>query len=103
MFTPLAGPLDVAAIERSYADAGLRSQRWSARPGERFAAHSHGWHKALYCLRGSITFTLPDDGREIALRPGDRIDLPAGTLHSAIAGPEGCACIESAPSSPSFL
>jgi quercetin dioxygenase-like cupin family protein len=50
------------------------------------------YHKVLFCLAGSITFRV--DGRDIALAPGDRLDLEAGTEHSATVGPEGCSCEE---------
>jgi uncharacterized protein YjlB len=43
---------------------------------------------------GSITFVLEREGRELVLKSGDRMVLPAGTLHSAIVGSAGCTCIE---------
>lgn len=66
---------------------------WSNGPGDRYAAHAHGYTKVLYCTSGSIDFQL-DGGRTLSLRPGDRMELPAGTRHSAVVGPEGCTCIE---------
>ncbi len=66
---------------------------WSNGPGERYGVHSHGYTKLLYCTRGSIDFLLAD-GRTVSLRAGDRMVLPAGTPHSAVVGPEGCACVE---------
>jgi mannose-6-phosphate isomerase-like protein (cupin superfamily) len=67
---------------------------WSNGAGDRYAAHSHGYEKVLYCVDGSITFTLEADRRPLLLRPGDRMVLPAGTVHSAVVGPTGCTCIE---------
>jgi quercetin dioxygenase-like cupin family protein len=67
---------------------------WSNGPGDRYAAHSHNFEKVLYCVDGSITFVLESEGRHIALEAGDRMMLPAGTVHSAIVGPAGCTCIE---------
>lgn len=67
---------------------------WSNGPGDRYGAHSHPFEKVLYCVEGSITFTLEGDGRSVELREGDRLLLPAGTSHSATVGPEGCVCIE---------
>jgi quercetin dioxygenase-like cupin family protein len=66
---------------------------WSNGPGDRYAAHDHTYTKLLYCTRGSIDFVLAD-GRRIPLRAGDGMVLPAMTRHSAIVGPEGCACVE---------
>jgi len=67
---------------------------WSNGPGDRYGAHSHGYEKVLYCVAGSITFALEDEGKRLELKAGDRIVLPAGTRHSAVVGPGGCTCIE---------
>ena len=74
---------------------------WSNGPGDRYAAHSHGYEKVLYCVEGSITFYLEREGRALELAAGDRLVLAAGTVHSARVGPQGCVCIEGhrAPSS----
>ena len=67
---------------------------WSNGPGDRYAAHNHSYEKVLYCVEGSITFGLESEGRRVELKPGDRMVLPAGTMHSAIVGGSGCTCIE---------
>ena len=67
---------------------------WSNGPNDRYAAHSHNYEKVLYCVDGDITFVLEQDGKELALKPGDRMVLPAGTVHSAVVGRSGCTCIE---------
>jgi quercetin dioxygenase-like cupin family protein len=67
---------------------------WSNGPGDRYAPHSHSYEKVLYCVDGSITFVLEAAGRNLQLKAGDRMVLPAGTIHSAIVGPSGCTCIE---------
>ena len=68
---------------------------WSNGPGDRYTAHSHSYEKVLYCVDGSITFILEaQDGKRIELKVGDRMVLPAGTLHSAVVGQGGCTCIE---------
>ncbi|MBI5288172.1 MAG: cupin domain-containing protein [Chloroflexi bacterium] len=74
----------------------LTPGRWSNGPGDRYGAHSHGYHKVLFCLRGSITFRLTDTGEEIELHPGDRLDIEPSTVHSAVVGPEGVTCVEAA-------
>lgn len=73
---------------------GLRPTRWSTPPGEIFPIHEHSYRKTVYCLQGSISFSLPDLQREVELFPGDRLILPAGTRHGALAGSEGVTCIE---------
>ena len=67
---------------------------WSNGPGDRYSPHSHGYEKVLYCVGGSITFVLEEGGRRLELREGDRMVLPAGTVHSAVVGEDGCTCIE---------
>ncbi|TAN33318.1 cupin domain-containing protein [bacterium] len=67
---------------------------WSNGPGDRYGAHSHGYEKVLYCVDGSITFVLEVEGRRLELKAGDRLVLPAATVHSAVVGPAGCTCIE---------
>ena len=67
---------------------------WSNGPGDRYAEHSHSYEKVLYCVDGSIAFILEGEGRRLELKSGERMVLPAGTVHSAIVGPAGCTCIE---------
>ena len=67
---------------------------WSNGSHDRYAAHSHSYDKILYCVDGSITFMLEREGKRLELKPGDRMVLPAGTVHSAIVGPGGCTCVE---------
>jgi quercetin dioxygenase-like cupin family protein len=95
--TPWPGPNPPAesAIRRCFADEHLSPHAWSNAPGDRYAEHVHGYHKVLYCLTGSIDFLVP--GRDpIRLNPGDRLDLPPGTPHSALVGPTGVTCLEAA-------
>ncbi len=66
---------------------------WSNGPGDRYAQHAHSYAKLLYCTEGSIEFHIAD-GRELKLRTGDRMVVPAGTPHSAVVGPDGCTCVE---------
>jgi quercetin dioxygenase-like cupin family protein len=68
------------------------SRRWENPPGDTYGLHSHGYHKVLFCLRGSIVFHLPDG--DVELRAGDRLDLEPGTEHAATVGPDGVSCVE---------
>jgi quercetin dioxygenase-like cupin family protein len=67
---------------------------WANGPNDRYGAHSHPYEKVLYCVDGSIKFVLEREGKQLELKPGDRMVLPAGTVHSAIVGPSGCTCVE---------
>jgi quercetin dioxygenase-like cupin family protein len=67
---------------------------WSNGPGTVYATHTHPYRKILYCLQGSIHFELLPTGKQVELHPGDRLDLPPGTAHSALVGPTGVSCVE---------
>ncbi|TMC69535.1 MAG: cupin domain-containing protein [Chloroflexi bacterium] len=84
---------DPATIEAMLRREARDVYGWSNAPGDRYGEHDHEYTKVLYCTRGSIDFVLAD-GNRIAMSPGDRLVLPPRTRHSAIVGPEGCACIE---------
>jgi len=77
----------------AFAAEGCSAPRpWGNGPGDTYRVHSHGYHKVLFCLEGSITFRV--DGQDLRLQAGDRLDLEPGTEHAATVGPEGCSCIE---------
>jgi len=79
-------------LEGYLADHNIDAERWEADPGEEFEPHVHAKDKKLWCAEGSITFTIGD--KTIALQVGDALDIPAYTMHSAIAGFMGCICYE---------
>ncbi len=86
----MTDPVEAARAQLSA--LGLEATAWSNGPGAVYGAHDHPRDKILFCLAGSITFhTAAGDH---ALRPGDRLDLPAGTVHTAEVGPEGVTCWE---------
>ncbi len=93
--TPWPGeqPPSQSELEPLFRHEGLSPSWWSNAPGDRYGAHSHRYHKVLYCARGSIRFQL-EDGRHFDLSPGDRLDVPPGATHSALVGPGGVTCIE---------
>jgi quercetin dioxygenase-like cupin family protein len=85
---------DEATLREILAQEALHPYRWSNSPGDVYSPHSHSYNKVVYVVRGSITFALPDSGEELVMRPGDRLNLPAGVSHGAVVGPEGVACLE---------
>ena len=94
--TPAA--VNAAAASEAAAAAmraeGLEPYAWQNEPGYVYSPHRHAYHKVLYCTRGGIRFDLPEEGRSVELRPGDRLDLEAGTAHGAVVGPDGVTCLE---------
>jgi quercetin dioxygenase-like cupin family protein len=91
---PHTRPLPEEEVARFFQARRLPFSRWSNGPNETYGLHTHPYRKILYCLSGSISFTLPDAGESIALRPGDRLILPSGLRHGAVVGPDGVTCIE---------
>ena len=67
--------------------AGLDVFRWSDEPDAFYAPHTHDRDETICLVAGEITFTVDD--RDYTLRPGDRLLLPAGTVHAARAGQAG--------------
>lgn len=57
-------------------------------PNVAYDAHAHPTRTAHIVLRGWIEITA--DGTAHRLAVGDRFDVPAGAMHSARVGPEGC-------------
>jgi len=83
-----------AGLRHRMESEGLTPYAWSNGPGDRYAAHTHSYHKVIYCVQGTIRFYLPDYNAALELRPGDRLDLPAEVRHSAVVGPAGVLCLE---------
>ena len=81
-------------VSSVFASEGLHPHGWSNGPGATYGEHEHDHHKVLVCTAGSITFHTPSG--DIALGPGDRLDLPAHTPHAATVGPRGVTCREAA-------
>jgi hypothetical protein len=79
---------------RRLRDEGLDPGSWSNGPGDRYAAHEHGYDKVIVVERGSIRFGLPATAESIGLAPGDRLELPAGIAHDATVGDLGVTCLE---------
>ncbi|HET9587800.1 MAG TPA: hypothetical protein VFO91_03330 [Anaerolineales bacterium] len=94
--TPWAGsqPPTQSTLWRLMTDEGLSPYSWSNGPHDVYAAHSHSYNKVIYVVQGSITFGLPEFGRQLTLNAGDRLDLPAHIVHDAHVGAQGVVCLE---------
>ena len=75
-------------------EEGLAPYSWSNGPLYVYSAHSHSYNKVIYVVQGSISFGLPELGKQLTLQAGDRLDLPAGTIHDARVGNQGVVCLE---------
>ena len=83
-----------SALRQLLAKEGLSPYSWSNGPIDVYSAHSHSYSKVIYVVQGSITFGLPELGKQLILNTGDRLDLPAGVVHDAHVGAQGVVCLE---------
>lgn len=91
---PYQYPPSEEELRQLLLDEQLVPYRWSNEPGDYYDAHVHDYHKVIYVVAGSITFGFPVVDEPTILRPGDRLDLPAGVRHNAAVGPDGVVCLE---------
>ena len=61
--------------------AGWWPLSWRDAPGEIYEPHKHDADQTLYLVEGRLE--LEADGRFHHLEPGDKLELPAFTVHSA--------------------
>ena len=79
--------------EKSF-EKNLREEGFSGifvhrdRPHAFYPDHTHNGITAHIVLEGQITVT--SDGQTATYGPGERFDVPAGSVHSAKVGPGGC-------------
>jgi quercetin dioxygenase-like cupin family protein len=85
-WTEPAPPTEAVLRERLAAE-GFDAFAWRDPAGADYAPHSHDHDESLWVITGEITFGA--GGRDYRLGPGDRLMLPAGTVHTARAGREG--------------
>lgn len=81
-----AAPLVQAVMGLLPASGSVEVQRDPA--GRAHPWHTHPVDEILFVVEGDMTFQLA--GGEYRAGPGTRIDLPAGTPHSSVAGQSGC-------------
>jgi quercetin dioxygenase-like cupin family protein len=65
-----------------------RTYVWQDSPGTFYPEHTHETETAHIILSGEMTLSM--NGRAVTYRAGRRCDVPAGAIHSAEMGPEGC-------------
>ena len=82
-----------AALQRLAAE-GLHAFPWQNAPDDYYPVHEHAYDKVIYVVSGSITFGLPVENRRLAMKTGDRLELPADTPHDAVVGSAGVVCLE---------
>ena len=61
---------------------------WEDTPNAHYPDHTHGKETAHIILNGEMIVRM--NGTSTTFRNGDRCDVPANAIHSAIIGPKGC-------------
>ncbi len=89
-----ASPPTEDLLLRMMEGQGLNPYSWSNEPHDTYSAHKHDYNKVIYVVQGSITFGLPLLKEQVTLNAGDRLEIPAGTVHDAHVGPNGVVCLE---------
>ena len=85
---------DESELYRQMRQEGLRPARWSNGPDAVYGLHDHPYGKIVVIESGSITFTIEPGKRIVAMKRGDRLEVPPHTSHSAVVGSEGVVCLE---------
>src|SRR5262245_17761071 len=75
------GELSEKCMRRRLESEGYSVSRYDYLPGTFFPNHTHQFDKKDAVLRGR--FLIRALGREFLLGPGDILEVPAGTVHSA--------------------
>lgn len=61
---------------------------WQDGPDAFYPDHTHSILTAHIILDGEMSLSM--EGETRTCKAGDRVDVPAGTVHSAKMGPRGC-------------
>jgi quercetin dioxygenase-like cupin family protein len=74
-------------LRKQLEEEGFSIFCWQDDPDTDYQPHSHDHDESLWMIEGQMTFGAA--GRQWSLAPGDRLMLPSGTVHTAVAGPHG--------------
>ena len=75
------GPLSEPALRAKLESLGYRVARYTYEPGPVFPDHTHGVDKVDAVVSGR--FRLVVSGHLAVLGPGDWVEVPRGSVHSA--------------------
>jgi len=82
-----SGAPSEAELRRRLEGEGFSVFGWHDAADATYSAHAHDHDESIWVVAGEMTFVA--GGGELRLGPGDRLMLPAGTVHTARAGPGG--------------
>ncbi len=79
----------MTSLEQQLRDEGFGvTYVWQDGPGAVYPDHTHPTVTAHIILEGEMTLTC--QGKTQTVKQGERLDVPANTVHSARMGPSGC-------------
>lgn len=68
-------------LQRSLSTEGLEHDLYSDSPGTKYGRHKHPFDDFIVIVSGKMRIVT--DTQDWVMKPGDRLDLPANTAHSA--------------------
>jgi mannose-6-phosphate isomerase-like protein (cupin superfamily) len=81
--------MELKALEQQLRSEGFgHTYVWQDGPHAYYPDHTHPTETAHIILDGEMTLVM--DGQSATYHAGERIDVPAGVVHSARMGPSGC-------------
>lgn len=81
--------MDERALAKSLQTEGFsHTYVWQDGSGVFYPEHTHATETAHIILSGEMTLTTSSGTK--TYHPGERCDVPAGEVHSARVGPQGC-------------
>lgn len=81
--------MDTQELESQLHKEGFRhTYVWQDESEVLHADHTHRTETAHFILEGEMTLKM--NGESKTYYAGDRVDVPANTVHSAFIGPHGC-------------
>jgi len=79
-------------LVRQLAVRNVQAERWHIEEHDKLEDRTYAFDSRLWCVEGSIMIHVA--GKNISLQPGDTLDIPADTAHSATAGMTGAVCFQ---------
>lgn len=71
----------LAKLKKMLAGEGISAYEFVMPVGDYYPEHSHEYDEVRVVVTGAVEFTA--EGKKSVLKPGDRLDLVKGTVHTA--------------------
>jgi quercetin dioxygenase-like cupin family protein len=68
-------------LQKMLSSEGLEHDLYSDSPGTKYGRHKHSFDDFIVIVAGKMRIVT--DTQDWLMKPGDRLDLPANTAHSA--------------------